>query len=234
MDLTSIRAAYRRYAKIYDATFGNVFAAGRDRLLSQINRRAGQRVLEVGVGTGISLPDYRRDNKIVGIDVSPDMLAIARRRVEADGLDNVEALLEMDAEALEFPDDSFDTVVAMYVMTVVPNPDRVLAELKRVCKPGGDIYILNHFIDEEEGIVRVVEKGLARFSTKLGWRPDVSIDSLIAAAGVELAGVQVVPPFRLFRLLKFRNNPARTPLESYRLAAQQGSPRSKPRFEPKR
>ncbi len=227
MDIPSIRAAYRRYARIYDATFGAVFASGRSRLLSQINRRGGQRVLEVGVGTGLSLPDYRRDNTVVGIDLSPDMLAIARRRVERAGLTNIEALVEMDAERLDFPDASFDTVVAMYVMTVVPNPDRVMAELKRVCKPGGDIYILNHFIDENEGLLRTAERMLARFSSKIGWRPDVSIDSVIASAGIELATVQVVPPFGLFRLLKFHNTPAPAPLEAYRLTAQAAPHRSK-------
>lgn len=233
MDIASICAAYRRYAKVYDATFGTVFASGRDRILSQMNRSGGQRILEVGVGTGLSLPGYRRDNQIVGIDISPDMLAIARERVARAGLSNVEDLLEMDAETLEFPDASFDTVVAMYVMTVVPDADKVMAELRRVCKPNGDIYVLNHFIDENEGFLRSGEKLLARFSSKIGWRPDVSVGSLIAGAGVELVGVQVIPPFGLFRLLKFRNTPARAPLEAYRLAAEP-SRHSEAMLEPRR
>ena len=234
MDTASIRAAYRRYAKVYDGTFGAIFASGRSRILSQINRRGGQRVLEVGVGTGLSLTDYRRDNRVVGIDISPDMLAIAHDRVQRAGLNNVEGLLEMDAEQLEFPDASFDVVVAMYVMTVVPNPEKVMAELRRVCKPGGEIYILNHFIEENEGLLRAAEKLLARFSSKIGWRPDVSIGGLIALAGVELASVQVVPPFGLFRLLKFRNTPAPAPFEAYRLAAQQVTLHSEPHLQSRR
>ena len=234
MDIASIRSAYRRYAKVYDGTFGAVFASGRSRVLSQINRKGGQRVLEVGVGTGLSLPDYRPDNRVTGIDISPDMLAIAQGRVERGKLANVEALLEMDAESLEFADGSFDTVVAMYVMTVVPNPAKVMAELRRVCKPNGDIYILNHFIDENEGVLRSGEKLLARFSSKIGWRPDVSLDSLIAEAGVELVGVQVVPPFNLFRLLKFRNTPALAPIEAYRIAGRQPLPQPERQLESRR
>ena len=221
MDIESIRAAYRRYAKVYDATFGAVFASGRSRILSQINRRGGQRILEVGVGTGLSLPGYRTDNTVVGIDLSPEMLAIAQDRVARAGLANVEGLFEMDAESLDFPDASFDTVVAMYVITVVPNPEKAMSELRRVCKPNGDIYVLNHFIDENEGFLRSAEKLLARFSSKIGWRPDVSLDWLIARSGLALAGVQVVPPFGLFRLLKFHNREGSVPIEAYRLPAQQ-------------
>src|SRR5512135_334501 len=143
MDIASVRAAYRRYAKIYDLVFGGVFAFGRSRALSLANRRGGQRVLEVGVGTGLSLSGHRTDNRVVGIDISPEMLAIARRRVERQRLSHVEALLEMDAGQLDFPDSSFDVVVAMFVMTVVPDPQQVMSELKRVCKPGGHIYVVN-------------------------------------------------------------------------------------------
>lgn len=222
MDLISIQAAYRRYARVYDATFGTIFAAGRKRILGQLNRVGGQRILEVGVGTGISLPGYRRDNTIVGIDISKDMLDIARRRVEKRGLTNVESLSEMDAEKLDFPDASFDTVVAMYVMTVVPHPERVMSELRRVCKPGGDIYLLNHVMDDDDGLLQTAERQLARFSSRIGWRPDVTLDSLIDEAGVELVSVDVVPPFRLFRLIRFRNVAAPMPAESYRLAGQTG------------
>ena len=218
MDLISIQAAYRRYARVYDATFGTVFAAGRKRILKHLNRAGGQRILEVGVGTGISLPGYRRDNTIVGIDISKDMLDIARRRVERRMLTNVESLQEMDAEALEFADASFDTVVAMYVMTVVPNPGLVMSELRRVCKPGGDIYLLNHVMDDDEGLLQTAERRLARFSSRIGWRPDVTLDSLIEEAGIELVSVDVVPPFRLFRLIRFRNTAAPAPAESYRLS----------------
>ncbi len=235
MDLISIQAAYRRYARVYDATFGTVFAAGRKRILRQLNRHGGQRILEVGVGTGISLPGYRRDNTIVGIDISKDMLDIARRRIERRSLTNVESLSEMDAENLEFADGSFDTVVAMYVMTVVPHPDRGMSELRRVCKPGGDIYLLNHVMDDDDGLLQATERRLARFSARIGWRPDVTLDSLVEVAGIELVSVDVIPPFRLFRLIRFRNVAAPMPAESYRMAtpqvAQQSAVHNRPSLD---
>ncbi|HEY7552807.1 MAG TPA: class I SAM-dependent methyltransferase, partial [Hyphomicrobiaceae bacterium] len=119
MDEAAVRSAYRRWAPVYDNTFGLVAAEGRKHAVEIINRTSG-RVLEVGVGTGLSLPSYRRDLQIVGIDLSPEMLEKARERVAAEGLRNVAGLHEMDAGDLKFPDSAFDTVVAMYVMTVVP------------------------------------------------------------------------------------------------------------------
>src|ERR1700760_1925522 len=119
MDEDAIKSAYRRWAPVYDHTFGLVAAEGRKHAVEIINKSKG-RVLEVGVGTGLSLPAYERHLEIVGIDLSPEMLEKARERVAAEGLRNVAGLHEMDAGALEFPNASFDTVVAMYVMTVVP------------------------------------------------------------------------------------------------------------------
>ncbi|MGI9383290.1 MAG: class I SAM-dependent methyltransferase, partial [Methyloligellaceae bacterium] len=138
MDVASVQRAYRRWAPIYDLTFGRIAEAGRLHAVEIINRRKGT-VLEVGVGTGLSLPRYADHLKITAVDLSPDMLARAQERVEDEGLSNVVGLHEMDAGALEFDDESFDTVVAMYVMTVVPDPERVMAELERVCAPGGEV-----------------------------------------------------------------------------------------------
>ena len=151
MHIDTVRAAYRRYAGVYDLVFGKSFEAGRQQTLDSINRRRGLRVLEVGVGTGLSLPDYHPDNTIVGIDASEEMLKLAHERVAKKGLKNIESLVEMDAQKMTFEDGSFDVVVAMYVMTVVEDPKAVMDELKRVCKPGGDIYIVNHFSAEKAG-----------------------------------------------------------------------------------
>ena len=136
MDLASIRKAYKRYAGMYDVAFGAVANPGRKRAIAVANRKPGSRVLEVGVGTGLALPMYRGDVRVTGIDLSPEMLARARDKAREENLKHVEALLEMDAENMKFPDASFDTVIAMYVASVLPLPERLMAEMRRVCKPG--------------------------------------------------------------------------------------------------
>lgn len=204
MDITSARAAYRRYAKIYDRVFGGVFDAGRRETMSRINRRGGQRILEVGVGTGLSLPLHRTDNEIVGIDVSCDMLDIARRR--AAELDEPRrcALLEMQAENLAFADASFDCVVAMYVMTVVADPQKAMSEFKRVCKPGGRIFIVNHFTSDRAGLRRSAELAMAPLAKTLGWHTDFPMQSLLSTANIEIISVSTIPPLGLFSLLECR------------------------------
>jgi phosphatidylethanolamine/phosphatidyl-N-methylethanolamine N-methyltransferase len=150
MDEGAVKRAYARWAPVYDVTFGRIAEAGRNRTVEHINQYEG-RVLEVGVGTGISLPNYHRRLKITGIDLSPEMLKKARRRVVRNRLNHVEAVLEMDASDMDFPDNSFDIVVAMYVLTVVPDPIQVMRELERVCRPGGQVFVVNHF-SQDHGV----------------------------------------------------------------------------------
>lgn len=181
MHIQAVKAAYRRYARIYDVIFGAVLQPGRRAVLEALNLKPGDRVLEVGVGTGISLPLYPRNVHITGVDVSLEMLEKARARVERAKLSNVEALLEMDAEAMAFPDASFDKVVAMYVVSVVPRPEKLLEELHRVCRPDGDIFIVNHF-QSENPIVGRLERALAGFSSQIGFNPDLDLRQLVPAA----------------------------------------------------
>ena len=181
MQIESVKAAYRRYAAVYDAVFGPVLQPGRKAVVQALRVRPGERVLEVGVGTGLSLPLYPRDVQITGIDVSREMLDKARRRVARRRLTNVEALLEMDAEQMSFPDASFDKVVAMYVVSVVERPARLLEELHRVCRPAGEIFLVNH-VRSDNRFVAAVEKGLARFSDKLGFRPDFELGDMVSGA----------------------------------------------------
>jgi len=182
MQIESVKAAYRRYAAVYDAVFGPVLQAGRKAVVQALGLRPGDRVLEVGVGTGLSLPLYPRDVRITGIDVSREMLEKARRRVARQRLANVEALLEMDAERMSFADASFDKVVAMYVVSVVERPAQLLAELHRVCRPHGEIFLVNH-VRSDNRFIAAVEKGLARFSDKLGFHPDFELRDMVADAG---------------------------------------------------
>lgn len=205
MDVDSVRHAYRRWAPVYDFTFGLIAEAGRKHAVQIINQRKG-RVLEVGVGTGLSLPCYGSHLTITGIDLSPEMLEKARGKVESKNLDNVVALHEMDAGALAFPDESFDTVVAMYVMTVVPDPARVMRELERVCAPGGEVILVNHF-SEEEGVRGWIEKKLAPFADLLGWRPVFGLDQVLVCDDLRLAARRSLRPLSLFTMLRFIKEP---------------------------
>jgi len=202
LDEAKVLDAYRRWAPVYDNTFGRVTTEGRRQAVQMVNTRRG-RVLELGVGTGLSLADYARHLDIVGIDISPDMLERARQKVAAEGLDNVSGLYEMDAATLEFPDNTFDTVVAMYVMTVVPDPVAVMREITRVCKPGGEVMLLNHF-SEESGVRGWVERRMAPFATRLGWHPVFDVDRVMVCQDLKLTGRFTLKPFGLFTLLRFQ------------------------------
>jgi phosphatidylethanolamine/phosphatidyl-N-methylethanolamine N-methyltransferase len=202
MDEAAIRSAYRRWAPFYDNMFGWVTNEGRKHAVEMINEREG-RVLEVGVGTGLSLPTYRRKLEIVGIDLSPDMLDKARERVAVGGLTNVTGLHEMDASELQFPDRSFDTVVAMYVMTVVSDPEKVMAELARVCRPGGEVLLINHF-SADDGMRGWVERRMAPFADKLGWRPVFDVGRVMCCGDLELIERRGLRPLGLFTIMRFR------------------------------
>lgn len=204
MDLNSIKSAYRRYARLYDALFGAIFAGGRRMAVRLINNEPDQRILEVGVGTGLSLPDYRADARVVGIDISPEMLREARQRVSKQQLKQVEGLLEMDAESLAFSDNSFDAVVAMYVASVVPHPENLLMEMQRVCRPGGQIVVINHFASSHP-LLRVFERSLRPLSRLLGFRTDMSLDSLPQLPGLTRVAVRRANLFGYWKLVHYRN-----------------------------
>ncbi len=208
LDAEAVRTAYRRQAAFYDLAFGGVSAMARRRAIAAVNAVApapGRRVLEVGVGTGLALPLYRPDLRVTGIDLSADMLSLARERVQAQGLNHVEALLEQDAEATEFAEASFDVAVAMFVASVVPHPERLLAELKRVVKPGGHILFVNHF-SAKGGPRLAVERAMTPLGRALGWHPDFPISALMGAADLKRATLTPVPPAGIFTLVHLPNS----------------------------
>ncbi|KIT16413.1 class I SAM-dependent methyltransferase [Jannaschia aquimarina] len=206
MDPDAIARTYRRWAPVYDATFGAVTRPGRRAATAHANRQGGH-VLEVGVGTGLALRHYRPDVKVTGIDFSDDMLRLAREKVTEKGLTNVADLRQMDARDLDFPDDSFDTVVAMYLISVVPEPRRVLAEMARVCKPGGEIVIVNHFAAEGGALGRV-EALLGPFADRMGWHADFEIGTVLGSDRVREIERRTLPPLGLFTFLRLRPRPA--------------------------
>jgi phosphatidylethanolamine/phosphatidyl-N-methylethanolamine N-methyltransferase len=213
LDKETIAKAYARWAPVYDLVFGPVFERGRKVAIAAAEQACGVtggRILEVGVGTGISLPDYARTNRLVGVDLSEPMLRKAQERVAEHVLSNVEALAVMDAAHLGFPDESFDVVVAQYVITAVPDPEATLDEFARVLKPGGEIVLVNH-IGAETGLWRAFERWFSPVARKLGWRPEFPWARLArwaAREGVELIERRPMPLLRQFSLVRFAKSGA--------------------------
>ncbi len=203
LDHASIVEAYRRWAGIYDTAFGGISSKARLRAVSMVNRLPGKDVLEVGVGTGLALPRYDSDKRITGIDLSKEMLRKARERTRKDALTNVQALHEMDAEATSFDDASFDIAVAMFVASVVPNPKRLLAEMRRLVRPGGDILLVNHFA-AAKGPRWWIERALAPASRALGWHPDFAMDAIFGADDLARIEIEPEPRFGIFTLVRLR------------------------------
>jgi phosphatidylethanolamine/phosphatidyl-N-methylethanolamine N-methyltransferase len=205
MDRDQVAEAYGRWAPVYDIVFGPVFRHGR-RAAVRAAEVVGGRILEVGVGTGLSLSDYGKATRVVGIDISEAMLDKARKRVEAEGLTQVEALEVMDAEHLSVPDSSFDVVVAQYVVTAIPNPERALDEFVRVVRPGGEI-ILTTRIGAETGLRGMVEKWLMPLTTRLGFRTEFAWSRYEHWAegckAVRLLERRALPPLGHFWLLRY-------------------------------
>jgi phosphatidylethanolamine/phosphatidyl-N-methylethanolamine N-methyltransferase len=205
IDKSSVERAYARWAPVYDLVFGAVFERGRTASIAAAER-VGGRILEVGVGTGISLPQYARSNRLVGVDLSEPMLRKAHQRVREHNLTNVEALSVMDAARLALPDRSFDVVVAQYVITAVPNPEATLDEFARVIKPGGEIILVNH-IGAESGLRKIFETCFAPVARKLGWRPEFPFARLTEWAarhgGVRIIERRPMPPLGHFSLIRF-------------------------------
>jgi len=204
LDKETIAKAYARWAPVYDLVFGAVFERGRHAAIAAAERIGG-RILEVGVGTGISLPDYSRSNRLCGVDISEPMLRKAQQRVGELGLPNVEGLWVMDAEHLSFPDASFDVVVAQYVITTVPNPEATLDEFARVLKPGGEIVLVSR-VGAEAGLRRALERWFAPAARKLGWRTEFSweryADWAKRCRGMRLVERRAMPPFGHFSLIR--------------------------------
>lgn len=205
MELEAIKKAYRRYARLYDLYFGAVFQPGRKAVIQRMGCRAGQRVLEVGVGTGLSLPLYPDGVRVTGIDISPEMLDRARARLARESIDRRIELHVMDAERTSFPSDSFDKVVAMYVVSVVPHPKRLVDEMRRVCKPNGEIFIVNHF-HSPNPIVGTAESLLAPLSRLVGFHPDFCLETFVRETTLEVIDKQPVNLFGYWSMLRARNN----------------------------
>ncbi len=208
IDRAGVAKAYGLWAPVYDIVFGKVFDSGRQATIIEADKIGG-RVLDVGVGTGLSLSDYARTTKLCGVDISLPMLKKAQERVRAQNLTNVESLSVMDAKNLAFPDSAFDAVVAQYVITAVPDPEATLDDFIRVLKPGGELILVNH-IGAESGLRKIFELAFAPLARRLGWRPEFPwqrlVDWAAAHGGVTLAERRPMPPMGHFSLIRYRKH----------------------------
>jgi len=194
-----VAGVYEKLASIYDLVFGPTLQAGRLQAIQRMAISPGDRILEVGVGTGINLGLYPRDCSITGIDLSDSMLERAYERVARKSMRNVR-LLQMDASRLTFEDGSFDIVYAPYLISVVPDPVQVAREMRRVCRPGGRIVILNHFRSPNAVLSRV-ERLLSPFTVHVGFKSDLDLPAFLAQAELQPVTIEKVNIPRLWSLV---------------------------------
>ncbi|MDQ1898846.1 class I SAM-dependent methyltransferase [Paracoccus sp. WLY502] len=204
MELQAVERSYARWAPIYDRTFGAVTDVGRRRATALLSELGGS-VLEVGVGTGLALRHYGPQVRVTGVDYSAEMLEKARAKVAADGLANVAALHRMDARELAFPDESFDHVAAMHVISVVPDPEKVMSEMARVVRPGGSVVIVNHFA-RKRGALAMAERVAAPLADLLGWHSDFDRSRVLGEANLTLAEERTLPPLGMMTLMRLVRN----------------------------
>ncbi len=202
VDSRRVRQVYEVLARVYDDCFDWALGPGRRLAVSRLPVQAGQRVLEVGVGTGLSLPYYPEECHITGIDISEAMLHQARERAELLNRTDI-ALRLMDARQLSYADATFDHVLAPYVISVVPEPEKVMREIRRVCAPGGTVVVVNHF-HQTHPALGLAGRALTPITQWIGFRLDVSLDVVLKTAGLRLIHAEPVNLFGLWKLLVMR------------------------------
>ena len=208
MDDKSIIKSYKRVSGFYDYTFGQIFRPGQKKLVSMMECSQTDKVLEIGIGTGTSYKYYPMETEVTGIDISPDMLKKARTNIRKHNLLNKNVIM-MNGEQLKFEDNSFDKVAGMYVVSVTQNPNLLIKEMKRVCKPNGDIYLVNHFSFETDSkFLKILEKGLMPVSKYLGWRPYFPFTEFNAYAKLNVQSISKVNIFDYWGIIHAINTPA--------------------------
>jgi len=193
---------YSEFAPLYDKIFGKIFYSRLESVIEDLDIPPGAKVLEVGAGTGTSFPAYPTHCQVTGIDLAPDMLARAQRKIRDNGWTHL-TVREMNALDLDFPDDSFDYVMAFHVVTVVPDPIRMIAEAKRVCKPGGKIVIVNHFTSDFPLLGSLTE-ALDPITRWLGWRTNLRLKPFIKTTDLPIERVYKLSKTSLYTVLHGR------------------------------
>lgn len=203
MNLESLERVYTNYSSVYDLTFGQAFDQSRESAVKGLQFAPNDKVLEVGVGTGMALPLYPRHCRIVGIDLSEGMLKKSKARIAKHGLDHV-TLQRMDAGQMNFDDNAFDLVMAAYVVTAVPDYRKVVAEMIRVCRPGGRIVMLNHFSNGNK-LIAAVEKLISPMCQRIGFRTDLSLRHVLEGTTLRVTRKEKMNPFRYWYLVECMN-----------------------------
>jgi phosphatidylethanolamine/phosphatidyl-N-methylethanolamine N-methyltransferase len=199
----NLEAVYDRYARIYDLIFGAALQSGREREPRLLDLYPGAKLLDVGVGTGLSIPGGNGLVEITGVDLSQGMLDQAARRMEKRGMRNVR-LLRMDATQMDFPDHAFDRVLAAYFISTVPDPVRVVREMKRVCRPGGYLVFLNHF-QSEGPIIGRLEKLISPLCYRIGFRTDLNLRELLETCGLEVETLEKIDALGVWKAVRCVN-----------------------------
>jgi phosphatidylethanolamine/phosphatidyl-N-methylethanolamine N-methyltransferase len=196
---------YSEFAPLYDRVFGKIFYNRLERVIEDLDIPPGAQVLEVGAGTGTSFPAYPTHCHVTGVDLAPDMLARARQKIAENHWSHLK-VMEMNALDLKFPDNTFDFVMAFHVVTVVPDPVRMIAEAKRVCKPSGKIVIVNHFTSDVP-VLGSLTKAMDPLTRWLGWRTDLQLKPFIAATGLTVEKVYKTNKPSLYTVVLARKEP---------------------------
>jgi phosphatidylethanolamine/phosphatidyl-N-methylethanolamine N-methyltransferase len=203
MSAESIERVYSAYSGFYDIVFGRFFHKSRAEAIQLLEIQDGDKVLEVGVGTGLSLPYYPRICRVTGIDFCGPMLEKGRQRVSESRLHHIE-LKQMDAMKMEFEDNAFDAVFAAYVITAVPDPRQVLSEMIRVCKPLGKIVLLNHFQNGNR-FISICEKAVSPLCKRIGFRADLPLPSLLEGTPLRVEHTGSVRPLNYWKVVQCTN-----------------------------
>lgn len=198
MDLASVQKAYSRWSRVYDLVFGPAFTRARRRAVSMLDPQIGDRILEVGVGTGLSFPEFPSHCRVFGVDISPEMLRRARRRARATG----NKVIMADVSHLPFDDQTFDGVFAPYVASAVPDPVAMLREVSRVSRPGARVVLVNHFISDNP-LLAAAERAITPATSRLlGFHADFDLEPVLDQAGLRVESSRRVPPLRYWKALR--------------------------------
>lgn len=199
LEIESIKKIYAAYSNVYDALFKRFFYPRIKHAIKYMDIKPGDRILDVGVGTGLSLSEYPKKCKVVGIDLSHEMLKKAKEKIAKNRLGNIR-VVGMDAMNVGFEDDSFDKVFISHVVSVVPDPYRVMSEVKRVCRKGGQVVIVNHFKSKNK-MIETVEKVINPVCKRIGWRSDLCLNEFITRSGLRVNKKYMLKKFDFWHIL---------------------------------